>query len=241
MESIACPVCDATRFAPLFELRGEPFVRCTDCSLVLINPRPDSQIVSATYDARYSRSYIDKAQKKLARCRRWVTRLQKRIGGGGRWLDIGCSAGFVLAAAEAAGFEAFGVELEPAAVDFGRRQLGLANIACGTFEAQAYPSAFFDVVSMYDVLEHIPDLNRTLAELTRVMKPGGLVEIRTPDVAHWRTPRNLRRWKEVKPSEHLYYFSATTLNRLFARHGLTLKHRRFMYKAALDCLYTRAR
>lgn len=239
LETIACPVCDGSQFKPLFRMRGEPFVRCTDCGLVLINPRPDFQAVATGYNARYSQGYIEKAQKKLARCSRWVQRLQKRVGGGGRWLDVGCSAGFVLAAAEAAGFEAFGVELEPAAVEFGRAQLGLANIACGTFEAQHYPSAFFDVISMYDVIEHVPDLNRTVAELARVLKPGGLIEIRTPDVAHWRTPRNLARWKEIKPSEHLYYFSAATLTRLFARHGLSLMHRRFMYKAALDCLFTR--
>lgn len=238
-ETIACPVCDSTRFSPLFEKRGEPFVRCTCCGLLLINPRPCFQVVAATYDAEYSQGYIDKAPKKLARCRRWVSRLVKRVGAGGRWLDIGCSAGFVLAAAEEAGFEAFGVELEPAAVVFGQHELGLANIVCGTFEAQAYPDGFFDVISMYDVIEHVPDLNRTVAELARVLRPGGLIEVRTPDVAHWRTPRDLVQWKEIKPSEHLYYFSATTLTRLFARHGLTAQHRRFMYKAALDCLYTR--
>lgn len=240
METIACPVCDGSRFESLFELRGESFVRCMGCTLVLINPRPDFDAVAATYDARYSRGYIDKASKKLARCRRWVNRLQRRSGGTGRWLDVGCSAGFVLAAAEAAGFEAFGVELEPAAVEFAREHLGVTNIACGTLEAQAYPARFFDVISMYDVIEHVPDLNRTVAELARIVKPGGLIEIRTPDVAHWRTPRNLANWKEIKPSEHLYYFSAITLTRLFARHGFRLVHRRLMAKPALDCLYAPA-
>lgn len=240
LESIPCPVCDGDRFEPLFEKRGEPFVRCRTCSLVLINPRPRFEAVAETYDAHYSRGYIDKAEKKLARCRRWVARLQKRARAGGRWLDIGASAGFVLAAAEAAGFEACGVELEPAAVAYGRERLGLANIVCGTFEDQCYPAACFDVITMYDVIEHVPDLNRTVAELARVLKPTGLIEIRTPDVAHWRTPRNLAQWTEIKPSEHLYYFSASTLTRLFARHGLRLLHRRVMFKPALDCLFAHA-
>ncbi len=239
-ETIACPVCDGTRFVALFEKQGEPFVRCEDCGLVLINPRPRFQAVSATYNEHYSQGYINKAAKKLARCRRWVNRLTPRVGAGGRWLDIGCSAGFVLAAAEEAGFEAFGVELEPAAVAFGQQELGLANIVCGTFDAQAYPDQFFDVISLYDVIEHVPDLQRTVAKLARVVKPGGLIEIRTPDLAHWRTPRDLAQWKEIKPSEHLYYFSAATLTRLFARHGLRLHHRRLMVKSALDCLFTRS-
>lgn len=236
-ETIACPVCDGARFAPLFEKAGEPFVRCEGCRLVLINPRPPAPAVAATYDARYSGNYIEKAAKKRLRCRRWVARIARSGAQGGRWLDVGCSAGFVLAAAEEAGFEAWGVELEAAAVRFGREQLGLTNIVCGTLEAQHYPARHFDVISMYDVIEHVPDLNAVVAELARILRPGGVIEIRTPDVAHWRTPRNLATWREVKPSEHLYYFSARTLGRLFARHRLALRRRRMMLKPALDCFF----
>lgn len=239
-EAIPCPVCAGGEFTPLFEKAGEPFVRCASCALVLINPRPRFEALEHTYDARYSRGYIDKADKKLARCTRWVSRVARRLGHAGNWLDVGCSAGFVMAAAEAAGFKAWGVELEPAAVEFGRTELGLARIVCGTFEAQRYPDAFFDVVSMYDVIEHVPDLNATVAELARVLKPGGLIAIRTPDVSHWARPRELSHWKEIKPSEHLYYFSPETLTRLFANHGLRLVHRRLLFKAAIDAIYTHA-
>ena len=239
-ETIACPVCSGTGFAPLFEKAGEPFVRCSGCRLVLINPRPRAQEVAATYDAAYSRGYIDKAERKLARCRRWVARVASmRSGAPGRWLDVGCSAGFVLAAAREAGFEVYGVELEAAAVAFAQQVLTLPNVVCGTLEAQCYPADFFDVVSLYDVIEHVPDLNRTAAELARILKPGGVLEIRTPDVAHWSRPRDLARWKEIKPSEHLYYFSPDTLTRLLTQHGLRPLHRRLMFKAAIDAFFTR--
>lgn len=239
-ETIACPVCAATGFASLFEKAGEPFVRCNTCKLVLINPRPHAHAVAETYDADYSRGYIDKAERKLARCRRWVARVARMRGGAhGRWLDVGCSAGFVLAAAREAGFEVFGVELEAAAVAFAQQSLSLPNVVCGTLEAQAYPADFFDVISLYDVIEHVPDLNRTAAELARILKPGGVLEIRTPDVAHWSRPRNLAGWKEIKPSEHLYYFSPDTLTRLLGQHGLRPVHRRLMFKAAIDAFFTR--
>ncbi len=206
---------------------------------MLINPRPLASSVTQTYDAAYSQGYIDKAAKKLARCRRWVARLTPRVERPGRWLDVGCSAGFVVAAAAEVGFDAFGVELESSAIAFGRERLGLTQLACGTLEAQRYPSGHFDVISMYDVIEHVPDLNATVAELARLLAPGGIIEIRTPDVGHWRTPRELAEWREVKPSEHLYYFSAETLTRLFARHGLELRKRRWMIKPALDCWFSR--
>ena len=239
-ETIDCPVCDGTSFQPLFEKKGEPFVRCRDCGLVLINPRPVFGVIAETYDAAYTDGYIRKAPKKRARCQRWVRRMQSRHQARGRWLDVGCSAGFVVEAAAQAGFEAHGVELEAAAVEFGRQELGLANLACGTLEAQAYPAAHFDVISMYDVIEHVPDLNATVAELTRVLHPRGVIEIRTPDVGHWTTPRALDTWREIKPSEHLYYFDRSTLPRLFARHGLRVRERRLMFKSALDLVFEHA-
>jgi len=239
-ETIDCPVCTGSSFQPLFEKRGEQFVRCQGCGLVLINPRPVFGVVAETYDAAYTESYIRKADKKRARCLRWVRRIQRRYQAQGRWLDVGCSAGFMVEAASNAGFEAHGVELEAAAVEFGRRQLGLRNLACGTLEDQSYPAGHFDVISMYDVLEHVPDLNATVAELKRILAPGGVIEIRTPDVGHWTTPRALERWPEIKPSEHLYYFDRRTLPRLFARHGLRVRERRFMFKSALDVTFGHA-
>lgn len=239
-ESLPCPVCGGADFHPLFEKQGEAFVRCLACRLVLINPRPVVTEVALTYGAHYSERYIRKADKKHARCRRWVQRIARRYIPSGRWLDVGCSAGFVVAAADAAGYEAYGVELEPAAVAYGREVLGQTRVACGTLEAQRYPDAYFDVISLYDVIEHVPDLNATVAELARILRPGGVLEIRTPDVAHWLTPRELSNWKEVKPSEHLYYFSAETLARLFSKHGLVVRHRRFMFKTALDLVFGHA-
>jgi len=234
---MACPVCGGGDFTRLFEQAGESFVRCVNCTLMLINPPPSLDDTAATYDAHYSDGYIRKADKKLKRCRGWVRRVQRRFAAGGRWLDVGCSAGFVVRAAADAGYDAHGVELEPAAVRYGREQLGLTTLSCGTLEAQNYPDASFDVISMYDVIEHVPDLNQLVAELHRLLRDRGIIEIRTPNVAHWRNPADLSTWKEVKPSEHLYYFDARTLERLFHKHGFVLAHKRFMVKPALDMFF----
>lgn len=204
---------------------------------MLINPPPPPADTAATYDANYSDAYIRKADKKLKRCRGWVQRLQRRFGATGRWLDVGCSAGFVVRAANDAGFDAHGVELEPDAVRYGREQLGLGTLRCGTLEAQGYAAGSFDVISLYDVIEHVPDLHRLVDELHRLLADAGVVEIRTPNVAHWRNPRDLSTWKEVKPSEHLYYFDATSLTRLFEARGFVLAHKRLMLKPALDMFF----
>ncbi len=238
-ERIDCPVCGAAQFDHLFVAAGEPFTRCCCCKLVLINPRRSGSMLAATYDGAYSHRYIAKASKKRRRAARWVTRLQHSFGVKGRWLDVGCSAGFIVEAAQSHGFEAYGVELEPQAVTFAQRELGLSRVSQGSLEAQHYADCFFDVISVYDVIEHIPALNASVRELYRVAKPGGLVEIRTPDLGHWRTPHELARWREIKPSEHLYYFDHKTLARLFEKHGFALHQRRFMFKPALDMVFLR--
>ena len=240
IEKIACPVCGGDSFTHLFTKQDESFVCCDECQLVLINPRPNFTQVADTYDGAYSEHYIKKADKKLNRCAKWVRRLQRQFGQGGRWLDVGCSAGFVVLAAQRAGFDAYGVELEAGAVAYAKQSLGLKQVNVGTLEEQAYPDEYFDVISLYDVIEHVPDLNAVVSELSRLVKPGGVIEIRTPDVAHWQTPNDLSTWKEVKPSEHLYYFSAQTLEKLFTNNKLVLLKRRLMFKPALDMFFTRA-
>lgn len=204
---------------------------------MLINPRPDLDRVNDTYDGDYSAHYIKKADKKLKRCGNWVRRVQDKFVANGKWLDVGCSAGFVVAAAKQAGFDAYGVEIERGAVEYAHETLGLDNVVAGVLQEQRYPKSFFDVISMYDVIEHVPELNEVVAELKRILAPGGVIEIRTPDEGHWLTPKDLSRWKEVKPSEHLYYFNADTLAKTFANHDLVVVRRRLMFKPALDMFF----
>lgn len=232
-ETIACPVCDGTAFEPLFEAGGEPFVRCRGCTLVLINPRPRRERLAATYDTQYSRGYMIKAPKKLRRARRWVRRIHRRYVRAGRWLDVGCSAGFVVKAAEEAGFEAHGIDVESTGVRYAREVLGLEHVRRGWLGDDDYPPAHFDVITLYDVIEHVPDLDALLRRLARLLAPAGVMEVRTPDLGHFRVPRALETWPEIKPSEHLYYFSRETLARLLARHGLAIVSRRPSLKPGL--------
>lgn len=232
-EEIDCPVCDNNAFTPLFKKDNEPFVRCDHCSLVLINPRPVFQQVLETYDNDYSRSYAKKADKKIKRSLRRVNLIKKDYKAGGRWLDVGCSAGFVVKAAIDSGFEAYGVDVEAWGIEYGKETLNLENISAGMLEEQNYPDNFFDVISLYDVIEHVPDLNSLVGELKRILAKTGVIDIVTPDVGHWRTSKPLSNWKEIKPSEHLYYFDKNTLDRLMNKRGLVITKKRISLKSSM--------
>lgn len=238
-ETIPCPVCAGTHFTALFKVQEEPFVRCQGCGLILINPRPLYAQVLETYDADYSQGYVNKAPSKRRRAARHIRRIGKYVRGG-RWLDVGCSAGFIVEAARKAGYEAHGVDVEEWGVRYAREELGLANVVAGLLEDQHYPDGHFDVITAYEVIEHVPDLNGFVAELARLLAPGGVIEIRTPDVGHWRTPKPLETWEAILPSEHLYYFSHATLAKLLEKHGLTVCKRGFNLKPGIKVLVRHA-
>jgi 2-polyprenyl-3-methyl-5-hydroxy-6-metoxy-1,4-benzoquinol methylase len=233
LELILCPICLGNCFTHLFEKNGEPFVECNNCELTLINPRPSLDDIKAGYDASYSSGYTKKAPKKKRRAFHRVKRLKKEYGISGRWLDVGCSAGFVVEAAALHGFQAFGVDIEKAGIDYGRQKLHLKNLAEGTLNEQNYPNNYFSAISAYDVLEHVTDLNIFLKELKRVLHPQGVIDLGTPDIGHWRVPKVLASWNEFKPSEHLYYFNKQTLSQILDKNGLNIDKIRWSMKPGL--------
>ncbi len=232
-ESIVCPVCEQDTFSDLFKKKNEAFVRCKKCSLVLINPRPVYENILQTYDDEYSRSYAKKADKKIKRSLRRIKLIKNDFKSTGRWLDVGCSAGFVVKAATDSGFDSYGVDVEAWGIKYGMETLGLENISEGMLEEQEYPDNFFNVISLYDVIEHVPDLNALVGELKRILAKDGVIDIVTPDVGHWRTTKPLSNWKEIKPSEHLYYFDKNTLDLLMHKHGLVITKKRVSLKSSM--------
>ena len=236
-DKIACPVCDGTAFTSLFTKNNEPFVECQQCSLTLINPRPRYANILKGYTREYSQGYINKKAKKIRRAKRRIRKM-KKILPEGRWLDIGCSAGFILSVAKAANYDTYGIEIDPLGVKHARETLGLENIFQGTFEEHRFEDNFFDIITMYDVIEHVQDLNEIVKELKRILSKNGVIEIWTPDIGHWRVPKSLIEWGDIKPSEHLYYFNKKTLSMLLRKHGLRIIRKRFSLKPGLQVFVT---
>jgi 2-polyprenyl-3-methyl-5-hydroxy-6-metoxy-1,4-benzoquinol methylase len=121
----------------------------------------------------------------------------------GTLLDVGCSTGYFLNAARLH-FEASGVEPSLWAATFARERLKLP-VTDGTLENVRLPSGSQDVVTMIDVIEHLADPLATLKEIHRVLKPGGLLYLVTPDVASL--------------TARLYYVSPVTLRKILAEAG----------------------
>ena len=168
MEYVNCDLCQIDDFRVLFERPDTRIVRCNRCGLVYINPRLKQESGKEAYADDYTLGYIAKQASKRRRARRIVKRIS-RLKKGGRFLDIGCSAGFILEAARNMGFEPYGVEIAPDALKYAKEEMGL-QVSNGYIEESHFPDSFFDVITAYSVLEHVLYPVKFLQETERILK-----------------------------------------------------------------------
>jgi SAM-dependent methyltransferase len=135
-----------------------------------------------------------------------------------RWLDVGCGAGTLLSAASELGWAAVGTELSPPAVD-AAREAGL-DVRLGELSELGFAAGGFDVVSLVEVLEHVPEPSRLLAEVTPLIRPGGALYLTTPHVRGINARLLGTDWGAVAPPEHLQLFSVRGMRSALERRGL---------------------
>jgi SAM-dependent methyltransferase len=142
--------------------------------------------------------------------KRWRV-VERHLSNEGRVLDIGCAHGFLLNYLRQRGYQTYGVEVSHAAASYARNKLGL-NVLMKPLREAAFQDDFFDVIAIWDLVEHFTDPSAELREMHRILKPGGVLAIITPDSGSFQAKFWGRRWVEyLRPDEHLSYFSRDVL------------------------------
>jgi 2-polyprenyl-3-methyl-5-hydroxy-6-metoxy-1,4-benzoquinol methylase len=244
IDLMACPICDSQDHAPFAQKDALTVVTCRSCGFVFLAPLPQPGDSTALYDDAYAGTtagYFAKVDKKMRRSRGRARRLRKLVAGGApRLLDVGASGGFMVEAAREAGFAPQGIELDPKSVAFARAHYTANDFFHGTVEAYlaAHPDAAetFDIVYCAEVIEHVPDVNAFVAAIALLMKPDGRLYLTTPDIGHWRRPKDVARWDAFDPPAHCLYFDRSSLTRLLAKHGLRILRRDLALKPGLKVL-----
>ncbi|MET0554104.1 MAG: class I SAM-dependent methyltransferase [Vicinamibacteria bacterium] len=217
LEEVACNLCGGTATAPVTRKDGLDVVRCTACGLVYVNPRTRVADLTEHYNSGESSrlEYYRDAEVADRRTFAEILAIAARLAPGrGALLDVGPCAGTLLVQAREAGFAVAGIEINAGAARMCRDELGL-DVRAGVLEPDSYAPDSFDIVSMGDVIEHVPDPLATLRTVARILKPGGHVLISTPNY-----DSAAARFLQVKPEEHIYYFTAGTLAASLAKAGL---------------------
>ena len=224
-----CVVCGTPAPALQFCKNGFDMVRCNSCGCLYVGQDPAGIDFGALYDQSYYTGgsdavfadYVGQEAARRAHARRKLAvlrHLPPRIARSGRLLDVGCAAGFFLAEARAH-YEVQGVELSAWSSAYARDRLGLP-VFTGTLQQAALAADHFDVVTLWDVIEHVADPVPLLAEAARVLRPGGRVVLSTGDWGCAYAQRHGEHWHLMTPPWHLTMFSRATLARAAARAGL---------------------
>jgi 2-polyprenyl-3-methyl-5-hydroxy-6-metoxy-1,4-benzoquinol methylase len=153
----------------------------------------------------------------------WLKTLLKYGLPPGKVLELGCSHGSFVALLRQAGYDAFGVEMSPWVVEFGKRTFGV-SMRTGPVESLDVPASSLDAIVLMDVLEHLPDPTGTMDHCLKLLKPDGLLLIQTPQFKEGMRYEALVESRDsfvdqLKAEDHLYLFSERSVTEFFRRLG----------------------
>ncbi len=201
-----------------FEVPGVTTLwRCASCGLFQYGPLVSAADYDDEYHVEYRRRESHKRRTALVRLHSVQSLLEQPTA---RLLDIGCSVGCTLAAAQQQGWEACGVDVSAAAVAHCREQ-GLAAVQADACELP-FAAATFDIVTAWHVVEHVSDVRVAMREWHRVLRPGGILALETPDASYLKVRLWGRAYRKFWPPHHTYTFTRSTLQPFLERAGFCL-------------------
>jgi 2-polyprenyl-3-methyl-5-hydroxy-6-metoxy-1,4-benzoquinol methylase len=239
MEHVACDLCGSDRYKVRFAstLQGDKggdvsafrctnsgygqhhtIVECLACGLVYANPRYDSGEMLARYEAVEDPLYVEEREGRVLTFERHLSPLEAIMPPGNhrRLLDVGCHIGVFVEIAARHGWDAWGVEPSHWAVTQARKE-GL-QVVEGTMATADFVEASFDVITMWDVIEHLEHPSVEVAQAYHLLKPDGLLVAHTMDLNSLFARLMGDRWPWLMEM-HLYYFTRHTLSRLMEQAG----------------------
>jgi 2-polyprenyl-3-methyl-5-hydroxy-6-metoxy-1,4-benzoquinol methylase len=242
-----CKLCGTRVGRPKYRLDGFSVLACPSCGVVFTDLEPTRdelrQLYSIDYFSQRQEYYFENSvvdpvkgreDAQIGDFKRWLELLESRKGKG-RLLDIGCGIGIFLKMAQDRGWEAYGVDVSYDAVEIARSRFHV-NAYVGTLDEAHFADSFFDVVTLLDAFEHLPDPLADLAAIRKVLKSDGVLLLNTPNerallrlMAHVLHDISLGKWtypiRKLFHEYHLYYYSAKTLETTLNKAGFTVVYR----------------
>jgi 2-polyprenyl-3-methyl-5-hydroxy-6-metoxy-1,4-benzoquinol methylase len=213
----------------IFKKDGFDIVKCRACGLEFTDSDPSHSSLKELYGEKYFKSrcvgtsyadYMLEEEAMTINAGRRIANIDRIKPAKGRILDVGCAAGFFLNVAKR-DWEASGVELSEYASSYARDHFGV-QIFNGMLKDASFRAGTFDVVTMWDVIEHLADPISNLKEARRVMKDDGLLVMTTGDAGSMFARICGRGWHLYNPTQHLSYFSKETIASLLKRCGFDI-------------------
>jgi len=192
----------------------------SNLEMLVTKPQPEEANLSKYYETDAYISHSDSSKGLMGTIYYWVKNyaLKQKVKlisvlskTKGSVLDIGCGTGSFLETASKNNWNVFGVEPNPKAAEIARNK----NIKVSE-SIKAYEGQKFDVVTLWHVLEHIPNLKETISQLEALVKPGGKLVIAVPNYNSYDAKKYKQFWAAYDVPRHLWHFSRSSMNILFS-------------------------
>lgn len=223
-----CNLCGSSSNDFLFNKFGFDIVKCKSCGLTYVKQDMSLEELKQNYNKGYFfgakkfgyKNYIEAKDTRMKKFQGRLTKIEN-MKKKGRILDVGCATGFFLEVARRNGWEVFGVELSEYACNYAKKKFGINIYNCDLAQAD-FPKDYFDVITMWDTIEHLSNPMDNLREAYRTLKKGGILAITTGDVANLNAKIFGKNWVIYSPPYHLYYFSRKTLKNALSKMGFSI-------------------
>lgn len=215
-----CPICGAATHS-FTRIDGFEYLRCSSCLHTFVFPVPTAAELARYYNKFYVVEPANYAIGVHERAGKLLDAIEA-VRPKGRLLEVGCSWGLFLDAARTRGWDVSGVELSQVAGSSARQKLGL-DVFSGRFEESPFTTeASFDAFCAWHVIEHVENPSMFLELAAKVLRPGGVVAVRTPNIVSVPARVNDVRWEWFGAPVHLSLFSPRSLSEAVERAGFEM-------------------
>jgi 2-polyprenyl-3-methyl-5-hydroxy-6-metoxy-1,4-benzoquinol methylase len=204
-----------------------------DHQILMTDPQPDVNQIGVYYESEDYISHTDHQRNFTEKMYQYVKSisLKKKVKlinywnlDKGKLLDFGAGTGDFLVEAKQDNWKAYGIEPSEKAKNIGKEK-GI----CYADSLSDFEDHFFDVITLWHVLEHVHDLNGTVAELKRVLKPDGTLIVAVPNFKSYDATYYQEFWAAYDVPRHLWHFSRAAIDSLFSVHQMKIQKTLPMY------------
>ncbi len=228
-EKVHCNYCHSGESSEY--MKSLRLVKCAGCGLIYMNERLPIEALRDIYSQDYFKSpgsyeigYDDYQSNRAEIRKTFIKRLEtlEKLHGGkrGKSLDVGCAMGFFVETAKEKGWQAEGVDISEYCAEYAKSQ-GLKVTASILKDFQCEPETF-DLVTMWDYIEHSTTPMDDLKKAFQLLKKGGLLALATPDISSIPAKVFKANWMGFKEHEHLFYFSTEILKKMLQSAGFEI-------------------